>query len=213
MANSATSSAKELYQEPPFGTMGNRRLNVEIGVGVALSFVLGFFSLVPFPAGGQVSLDMVPILLLARLRGLRSGMLAGVVYGLLHIVQEPILFHPVQVLLDYPIAFGLLGLAGLFPTHATTASLAHSKQSLASRCRDLAAIVLGVTARYAAHCLSGVIFIGLFLPSDKLPASPLAWSLTYNATFLLPSALICLLLVPILVQVLRDRLSGYGTYK
>lgn len=133
------------------------------------------------PNGGQVSLDMVPLLLLARLRGAAVGLLAGVAFGLLHLVQEPVMLHPVQVLLDYPLAFGALGLAGL-PARGPAG--------------DLLGVLLGVTARFAFHVASGVLFAHLFLPPDTV--SPLQVSLAYNATYLVPSAAVALFLVPLL---------------
>lgn len=133
------------------------------------------------PNGGQISLDMVPILLLARLRGAAVGVLAGVAFGLLHMLQEPVLLHPGQVLLDYPLAFGALGLAGL-PRKGPAG--------------DVLGILLGVAARFTCHVASGVIFAHLFLPPDTV--SPLQVSLAYNATYLVPSAAAALFLVPLL---------------
>ena len=160
----------------------------EIGITVALSLVLSFWSFAPVPQGGQVSLDLVPLLLLARLRGVGAGLLAGATYGLLHALQEPILVHPVQALLDFPVAFGLLGLAGALPSAPRW---------------DVPAVVLGVAARYAAHVLSGVLFLHLFLPVQSMPASPLVYSLGYNATYLVPAGLVAVVLVPLLARGLR----------
>ena len=57
---------------------------VFIGVTVALSYVLSFVML-PWqaPMGGQISLEPVPILVLALWRGVRIGTLAGAVEGAL----------------------------------------------------------------------------------------------------------------------------------
>lgn len=154
-------------------------------MAVALSLVLGLIPLWTMPNGGQISLDMVPLLVLARLRGAGLGVLAGACFGLLHLVQEPIMMHPVQVLLDYPVAFGCLGLAGLFPRTSLGDSLGTAT---------------AVAARFGCHVLSGVLFLHLFLPAAQLPASRLAFSLTYNAAYLLPSAAAALILVPLLLR-------------
>ncbi len=169
-------------------TVRHGRRVAEIGVTVALSVVLGFWSFSPVPQGGQVSLDLVPLLLLARLRGLAPGMLAGATYGVLHALQEPILVHPIQALLDYPVAFGLLGLAGGLPPGPRW---------------DIPGVLLGVAGRLTAHVLSGILFLHLFLPLDRLPGNPLAYALGYNATFLLPAALLASLLVPLLARAWR----------
>ena len=85
----------------------------EVGIAVALSLLLAFFNLPILPNGGQVSLDMLPIMLLALMRGSKRGISAGFVYGCLHSLQEPFVVHPLQFLLDYPLAYATLGLAGL----------------------------------------------------------------------------------------------------
>lgn len=177
-----------LTERIPSGRTGRR--TAEAGVAVALSLVLGLVPLWTMPNGGQISLDMVPILLLARLRGVRVGVLAGVAFGLLHMIQEPVLLHPGQVLLDYPLPYGALGLAGLFPKGAVG---------------DVLGTVTALAARYALHVLSGVLFLHLFLPAAEMPVSPLVYSLLYNAAYLVPSGAAALLLVPLL----RRRLAPW----
>ena len=157
----------------------------ELGITVALSLVLGFWSFAPAPQGGQVSLDLVPLLVLSRLRGATAGLLAGALYGSLHALQEPIILHPIQGFLDYPLAFSLLGLAGVLPPKASW---------------DIPGVILGVGARLTAHVLSGVYFLHLFIPVDQIPASPLVYSLAYNATWLVPAGLLAAFLVPILAR-------------
>jgi len=174
--------------EPHRQTVRGGRRVAEVGITVALSVVLGFWSFSPVPQGGQVSLDLVPVLLLARLRGPGPGILAGVTYGILHALQEPILVHPVQGLLDYPVAFGMLGLAGWLPPGPRW---------------DVPGVLLGVSGRMAAHVLSGVLFLHLFVPVERLPGSPLTYALAYNATYLVPAGLLAALLVPLLARASR----------
>lgn len=152
----------------------------EAGAAVALSLLLSFFSFSPLPSGGQISLDMLPILLLAELRGFKTGASAGAVYGMLHLIQEPVTLHPLQVMLDYPLAYGSLGLAGL-------GIFAH---------REYLGIISGMTARLLMHTISGVIFIDMFLQGSARPESPLLWSLTYNGSFMALPALIMLIALP-----------------
>ena len=91
------------------------RVLVEIALTVALSAVLSMLA-VRLPinfAGGTISLSMVPILVLALRRGVFPGVIAGVLFGCVDYLIEPFFVAPIQVLLDYPIAFGAVGLAGL----------------------------------------------------------------------------------------------------
>ena len=90
------------------------RVLTEAALAIALAFVLGLITLFRMPLGGSISLEMVPLILLAVRQGWKVGMLAGAAYGLLNLAVSPIILHPVQVLFDYPLPFAALGLAGLF---------------------------------------------------------------------------------------------------
>jgi thiamine transporter len=81
------------------------------------------------------------------------------------------------MLLDYPIAFAVLGLAGLFKRNIYLGA------------------AVGGTARFISHFLTGVIFFGEFAPEGQ---SVWLYSLTYNLSYMLPDTLICigLLLIP-----------------
>ena len=57
---------------------------------------------------------LVPILWFSLRRGLRTGLEAGTIYGLVNMALGGYIVDPFQALLDYPIAFAALGLAGLF---------------------------------------------------------------------------------------------------
>lgn len=166
----------------------------EMGITVALAFFLAFFSFAPFPTGGQISLDMLPILVFAQVRGYKLGCTAGVLYGLLHIMQEPVILHPIQVLLDYPFAFGVLGLCGL-PCFKE---------------RTFLGLTVSLFSRYLMHVLSGVLFLDLFLTigTEVNVYSPWMWSLTYNATFLALPALCMYIIVPPLKHALSAYLNG-----
>ena len=86
----------------------------EIGVAIALAAVLGQVRLFVMPQGGSVSLEMLPIIFIAVRRGVVPGLVAGVLYGLLQLVLPgAFIYHPAQVALDYPLAFGALAVAGL----------------------------------------------------------------------------------------------------
>ena len=85
------------------------------GVCIATAFALSYVKFFSLPMGGSVTLvSMLPIMLYAYMFGAKRGVLVGVIYGLLQCIQSPQIYEPVQVLLDYPIAFGALGLAGIF---------------------------------------------------------------------------------------------------
>ncbi len=101
-------------------TLFQTKLIAEIVAFVALSTALSYVKVFSLPQGGAATAgSMVPVIWLSLRRGPKTGLFACVLYGLVQLILEPFVYHPVQVLLDYPIAFGALGLAGFFQRRPT----------------------------------------------------------------------------------------------
>lgn len=84
-------------------------------VAIALAVVCSMIKLFDMPMGGSVTLlSMLFIVLIAYWYGPYVGIMTAVAYGLVQFVLEPIFYTIPQMLLDYPLAFGALGLAGFF---------------------------------------------------------------------------------------------------
>ena len=160
------------------------RVLTEAAIAVALSFVLGLFVLFKMPFGGSVSLEMIPLILLSLRQGWKVGVVAGVTYGLLDLAIDPFVVHPLQLLLDYPLAFGVLGLAGLFKPTVRGAVLGAT---------------VAVLARFLCHFLSGVVFFASYAPEGW---NPYIYSAAYNAAYLVPSLLIAIAVVVVLMKAL-----------
>ena len=63
--------------------------------------------------GGSVTLcSMLFITLIGYWYGLRVGILTGVAYGILQLVIDPYILSLPQMIVDYPLAFGALGMSG-----------------------------------------------------------------------------------------------------
>jgi len=93
----------------------------EVAIFAALSAALYTIRPVSLPYGGSITIgSFVPVFWLSLRRGVKVGMLAGAIFGAVALEIDVLLLpyspitNPVQVLLEYPFAFGLLGLAGLF---------------------------------------------------------------------------------------------------
>jgi thiamine transporter len=158
---------------------------VEVAVAAALGAVLSLIKVYTLPQGGAVTVATLPVLFLALWRGPKAGATAGVVLGLLKLALGPIVVHPVQVLLDYPVPYALLCVAGLFPRYPAMGVLA------------------GSLCRGASHALSGAIFFASYAPPG---VSVWKYSVLYNASHVLPEALLCIVLIPILLR----RVAGAG---
>ena len=161
------------------------RVLTEAAIAVALSFVLGLIKLFQMPVGGSISLEMIPLILLALRQGWKVGVVAGMAYGLLDLAIEPFVVHPLQLLLDYPLAFGVLGLAGLFKPTVWGAVLGAT---------------VAVLARFLCHFLSGVVFFASYAPEGW---NPFLYSAAYNAAYLIPSLGIAIVVVVVLLKALE----------
>jgi thiamine transporter len=127
---------------------------------------------------------MVPVMLLAFRRGPRVGVFAGVVFGLTQMVLDGWIYNPFGMVLDYPLAFGVLGLAGIFKKI------------------PLIGVVVSLVSRFLSHFLSGVLFFAMYAPEGM---SPLVYSAIYNGSYMLPELVISGILIYLLVQ--RDLLN------
>src|SRR5690554_5902249 len=88
---------------------------VYASVSIALSFVLSYIRLARMPQGGSITPgSMLPVMLFAYIFGPIPGIITGIAYGFLQYIQDAYLVHWAQFLMDYPIAFGMLGLAGCY---------------------------------------------------------------------------------------------------
>ncbi|QZY56276.1 energy-coupled thiamine transporter ThiT [Crassaminicella profunda] len=163
------------------------RMLVEAGMMIALAQILSYLKVYEGPNGGSVTAgSMVPILFYAVRWGVRPGILAGVVYGILQFILGPMYStHILCILLDYIIPFGLLGLAGLL------------KKSFAG---VLAGVFIGILGRFISHVLSGVILWASYAGDTN----PWIFSIGYNSSYLLPELIISLILVGILYKTLKN---------
>ena len=183
------------------------RMVAEVGLTVALSAVLGLIGVWQMPQGGSLSFTMLPIFVLALLRGPRSGIAAGVLYGLVDLVLEPYAYHPLQVLLDYPVAYGLCGLAGLFSARARALAAA-DRFGASFWLAALPGVVVGSLGRYVAHVASGLIFFSSY--AIEAGQAPLIYSGVYNSFVLISGAGAAFVVFAVLPPLMR-RSGGLGT--
>ena len=161
------------------------RTLAEIPVIVALSLVLNFIKVFQMPQGGSITLgSMVPVLLISIRRGPKVGVFTGVVFGFAQMFLDGWFYSPVGMFLDYPLAFGALGLAGIFKEN------------------PLLGVAVSLTTRFLSHFLSGVIFFYMYAPPGM---DPMVYSAVYNGSYMLPELIISGIIVYLLIQ--RDILN------
>jgi len=135
-------------------------------VFIALAGVLYAIPFFQLPQGGRITLaSMVPIFFIALRRGPKVGIVAGIAFGFVALVLDSFAFvvNPIQVALDYPLAFGALGLAGFF------------------RKSPILGVIVGVAGRFVCHFISGLVFFAMYAPAGEAPA---IYSAVYNGSFL-----------------------------
>jgi len=143
------------------------RLLVEIALTIALSFVLDELRLFQMPQGGTVSLSMLPVLVLSFVRGPGAGVTAGLLFGLVDLATPPVyIVHPVQLVMDYPAPYALVGLAGLLRGRWLSA-LARHADFPATTLALVPGVALGAVLRYLAHLVSGAVFFAEYAPEGQ----------------------------------------------
>ena len=142
---------------------------------IAMSFALSYLKIFEMPQGGSVTIaSLLPLMIYSYMFGVKKGIFAGFIYGILQAVQDPWIVHPAQFLLDYPVAFACIGVSGIF---SKTKKLERFPQIQIG----LGAILASVL-RYACHILSGVFAFSEYAYSPAgLPMNPWIYSLGYNA--------------------------------
>ena len=155
---------------------GNVKALTYSAIAVALAYVLNQFTLFRMPQGGSITpFSMLFIVIIGYFFGTRQGVLAGAAFGMLDLLINPYVIHPIQMLIDYPLAFGALGIGAVL-----------SKKGI------VPTYLLGVFGRLVCSVLSGVIFFGSYAPEGQ---GAFMYSLTYNGSYMGAEALItCILL-------------------
>lgn len=147
-------------------------------MAIALATVTSYIKLFDLPMGGSVTLfSMLFITLIGYWYGPRAGIVTGVAYGILQFLLDPYFFSIPQILVDYPLAFGALGLSGFFRNR---------KYGL------MTGYIAGVAGRYLFAILSGVIFFASYAPEEM---NPFIYSALYNGSYLGAEAVITLLIL------------------
>ncbi|KYG71085.1 energy-coupled thiamine transporter ThiT [Planococcus maritimus] len=179
--------------------MRNKRvlLMVEIAIFAALGFVLDFVAF-RMPQGGSVSLVMIPIVLMAFRRGVAAGVVTGLLVGLLQIVTGFISVAPLsfgfvvmQVILDYLLAYGVVGLAGLMRGRYLEAVRAKKTGNVIIMVA--LGVLIGSFLRYAIHVITGILFFGMFADGNVF-----IYSAAYNATYMIPVAIVAAIVCSLL---------------
>ncbi len=186
-------------------TSNSRRLT-EASIMIAIATILSILKLASLPYGGSVTIaSMLPIVIISYRHGIKWGLLSGLAYGAIQqLLDLNTLSYATSwkaavaiVLLDYIVAFMAAGLGGLFKNKA--------KQPFALLWGSLLTCIV----RYICHVISGAtVWAGLSIPSK----AALAYSLSYNATYMVPETIVTVLIAYYIGSVLDFRSDSLRYY-
>lgn len=195
----AVAFARAQVKKKPDNTVSTRKSGGRLttrqlafcSMAIALGTVLSNIKLFHFPYGGSVTLlSMLVICLPGYFFGLGAGILTGIAYGVLQLLIDPYVLYPMQLVVDYLLAFGALGLSGLF---------SNARNGL------IKGYIAAVLGRYVFAVISGWIFFGEYAWEGW---NPLPYSLAYNATYIFSEAAVTiaiLLLPPVRKAMIRTK--------
>jgi thiamine transporter len=170
-------------------------------VFVAVAFVLSLITkFVPglnleMPQGGAIfGFAMVPLIFIGFFFGLQYGLLGGFLYGLTSLMLDGVLYHWASLFTDYLIAFGVLGITGLF------------QKDLYNPKRFLFIILLAGFLRYLSHSFGGAIIFAEYAPEGMNPwfYSFIVYNLPYMASSTVLTMIIAYLLRPRLIELAKQ---------
>ncbi len=166
---------------------------VKCALLAALAVALNFVKFAPWPNGGSITAAaMAPIVLAGLMFGPGWGALTGFTFSLLQMLLDGISAPPVEtvfwyvlvILLDYVIAYTVLGLAGIIA------------KPFLKPVKGAVVGTLAVTAvRYLCHIASGILIWGVYAPEG----TPVwLYSLLYNGSYMVPEMIITTIVVGLL---------------
>lgn len=161
------------------------KLLAEGAIMVALATVLSFIRVIKLPWGGSITLlSMLPITIFSIKNGVKDGLIVSFVFSFVQFIQGIMdgLFGwgltpgmlIACIVIDYLLAFSVLGLAGLFRDKGLKGWIGGT--------------VLAVALRLLMHFLSGVIIWKSFgeLWGGFATESTVLYSLLYNGAYMVP---------------------------
>lgn len=152
---------------------------------VALFMVLDtFMNTLPFlqmPNGGSLGLSTIALLIASYHLGWKKGLVVAIVSVFAQFVTGP-MYTPnlLGFVLDYLLAFGVYGIACIFPNKGYFFS----------------GVLITNILRFISSVTSGV----------AVWRTPLWGSITYNATYMFPTLIVSVLVVPILYKTIEPRI-------
>ena len=154
---------------------------------LALAMVLSMIKVYKLPLGGSVTLlSMLPVCMISLKYGVKWGFFCSFLYAFIQLGTDlgEVMAWGMDVrmwigciVFDYMLAYGILGLSGIFRKRKTPVMLT--------------GVGIAVTIRFISHYISGAIFFDIWMPEQF--DNPYLYSLLYNGSYMLPELIFTLM--------------------
>lgn len=177
---------------------------VMIAIGTVLSLDAFKFGGLWLFGGGVTFCSMLPLVMVSYIYGCRWGVFTAFAYSLIQLVlgvdnvqyATSALMAAAIVLLDYIVAYTVIGFAGMFKNKIKNQTVA-----------IVAGIWVTFFARFICHFITGWIIWEALWPNEFGMLSPV-YSLYYNGSYMLPEAIITSVAAAILMKMAPKLFSG-----
>ena len=146
--------------------MFNVKTITRIGVVAAITTILSMITVYQLPAGGSISLYLIPLIICSLNMKFAEGFFLAIVCATLQIIFGGFVLNPIQVILDYYLPLVLI-------TSLPTLVKGNYKYLL---------VLVGFCIALLSYIISGMIFFETLF----------AASFAYNASFFIPTIIISL---------------------
>ena len=174
--------------------MNNKKLlmMVEVAIFAAIGLVLDQISFSLWAQGGSISFVMLPIMLMSIRWGLLAGLATGLIIGVLQMMFGAYIVHWLQAILDYGLAFTVVGLVAVIRKPLLEAAKSIDKMKMTIYI--VLGALLGGSLRFISHLLAGVIFFKEYAGDENV----WLYSIIYNTSYMLPATLLTALIAALL---------------
>lgn len=171
------------------------RTMTRAAIMIALATTLSFFKVMDLPTGGSITLgSMIPIILISYMMDFKGAILTSFVYSLLQMMLQGIATPPTEnfiwymlvILLDYVIAYTVLGLAGALTRKISNITI-----------KVISGSVIVLILRFICHFISGILIWGVYAPEGQ---SVYLYSLLYNGSYMLGELIITVIIMSLIAN-------------
>jgi thiamine transporter len=148
----------------------------------------------------QVAYGLIPMSVYSLRRGLKAGLLAGLAWGLLDMFLRGLgggVLNPLQGFVEYPLAFGVVGLIGLGSVSVQRA-VRNGKNAIGL---IIFYSAIGFFAKYFCHFLAGGIYWGSYAPKGM---NPWIYSLVINGGSFIANMIMLVVLAFLLNRIFKQ---------